>query len=432
MRSVRERIQINNEPLSEEVFAKYFFEVWDKFEEWAKADNSTAVPSKPVYFRFLTLMAFHAYLKEQVDTAIIECGIGGEYDSTNIIQCPTVCGVTNLDIDHVAMLGNTIEEIAWHKAGIFKQESRSTSVFTVDNQPKSALDVLRRRAAEKERQLKIVPLHPEIRDGTAKLGLAAPFQKTNASLAVAITYAHLRALGYEDFPEPLSDVSLRSPIRQGLERVVWAGRCEIRKEQNIEWCIDGGHTPESIRLAAEWFASTTLTDNQSSSEKPKKRILIFNQQTRDAVSLAETLHQTLSKAILAPLAAKDVDEQKRPLFTHAIFCTNVTFSSETPGSTQQPKNSATNSSKQSGHYKADLVSINTSSDDISTLTVQRKLAAAWESVEPSSIVAVQPTIQSAIESVRALAKEETRRKIVVFVTGSLHLVGGVLEVLETT
>jgi folylpolyglutamate synthase len=68
----------------------------------------------------LTLVAFHAMMQEKVDIAILEVGVGGEYDSTNIVENPIVCGITALGLDHVTVLGNTIDSIAWHKAGIIK------------------------------------------------------------------------------------------------------------------------------------------------------------------------------------------------------------------------------------------------------------------------------------------------------------------------
>ena len=74
----------------------------------------------PQYFRFLTLMALHVFKKEQVDVAIMEVGIGGEYDCTNVIEKPVVCAISPLGYDHQPILGNTIEEISWHKAGITK------------------------------------------------------------------------------------------------------------------------------------------------------------------------------------------------------------------------------------------------------------------------------------------------------------------------
>ena len=74
----------------------------------------------PNYFGFLTVMALHVFLQEKVDVAIMEVGIGGEYDCTNLIKHPVVCGVTSLGLDHTSILGTTLEKIAWHKAGIFK------------------------------------------------------------------------------------------------------------------------------------------------------------------------------------------------------------------------------------------------------------------------------------------------------------------------
>jgi folylpolyglutamate synthase len=76
----------------------------------------------------------------------VEVGIGGEYDSTNIIPKPTCTGITSLGIDHVTILGDTLENIAWHKGGIYKE---GVTALTVE-QPSSALEVLRQRAAEKE------------------------------------------------------------------------------------------------------------------------------------------------------------------------------------------------------------------------------------------------------------------------------------------
>ena len=77
-------------------------------------------PSKPMYFKYINLVAYHAFLSMKVDTTILEVGLGGEYDSTNIVPKPIVTGVTALGLDHTAILGKTLKEIAWQKAGIFK------------------------------------------------------------------------------------------------------------------------------------------------------------------------------------------------------------------------------------------------------------------------------------------------------------------------
>ena len=186
-------------------------------------------------------MAFHTYMSEGVDTAVIECGIGGEYDSTNIIVHPTVTAVTSLGIDHTAMLGNTLPEIAWHKAGVFKAGS---AAYTAP-QPEEALAVLRNRAQEKDVKLTVAKEHPEI--GKIKLGLDAEFQKINASLAIQIAAAHLRALGHPD-PVPDHNAPLPAEFRRGLEQVRWPGRCEIRLTQHpaVAWFLDGAHTLDSI------------------------------------------------------------------------------------------------------------------------------------------------------------------------------------------
>lgn len=91
-----------------------------------------------MYFRFLTLVAFHAFIDlkvsipvsfiiscsliyiEQVDATVLEVGVGGKYDCTNLVPKPVVAGVTSLGIDHIFVLGKTLSEIAWQKGGIFK------------------------------------------------------------------------------------------------------------------------------------------------------------------------------------------------------------------------------------------------------------------------------------------------------------------------
>uniref|UniRef100_A0A8C6YSV3 Folylpolyglutamate synthase n=1 Tax=Nothoprocta perdicaria TaxID=30464 RepID=A0A8C6YSV3_NOTPE len=137
---VRERIRINGQPISKEQFNKYFWLVYNRLEE--TKDPSRA--SMPAYFRFLTIMAFHVFLQEKVDLAVVEVGIGGAYDCTNIIRKPVVCGVSSLGIDHTSILGDTLEKIAWQKGGIFKP---GVPAFTVA-QPERPLEVLRARARE--------------------------------------------------------------------------------------------------------------------------------------------------------------------------------------------------------------------------------------------------------------------------------------------
>lgn len=350
-------------------------------------------------------MALHAYLREGVDSAVIECGIGGEYDSTNILTQPTVAAVTSLGIDHVAMLGSTLPEIAWHKAGVFKP---SAVAFTAP-QRDDALTVLHERAREKRIQLHVVDIHPSLENGHIKLGLGAAFQKINASVAIAVAAAHLRALGYVSIPDPTigPPIALPPEFVRGLEQVRWSGRCEIRQETNVSWHIDGAHTLESIQATGQWFAEQIVAATPTVVRPASvPRVLIFNQQTRDASALATALYAALQTGVTSGA--------KSP-FTHVIFTTNQTSIAS---------------------YTPDLISINTNQQDVDTLAVQHALADSWSHMDPSAEVYVLRTIQDAIDTTRAIAHAHAENtaadaNIMVLITGSLHLVGGALEVLES-
>jgi folylpolyglutamate synthase len=406
LRFARERIKIDNAPLSEEQFARYFFEVWDRLEHAAKVagEDPLSLRTKPQYFRYLTLMAFHTYLSEGVDAAVIECGIGGEYDCTNVIEQPKATAITSLGIDHTAMLGTTIEKIAWHKGGIIKSGARA---FTAP-QPPSAEEVLAERAAAKGTQLDVVSEHPELRAGSSevKLGLAGDFQYTNASVAVAAAAEFLRKTGVANISENVMSEPLPAKFKIGLEETRLGGRCETRFEKNVSWYIDGGHTLESIRLAGQWFASRIHADSSSDLAAKKPRILIFNQQTRDGAALARALHETLAAALGSGTP-----------FTHALFCTNVTH--------------------QQAGFRPDLVSMNTNADDLELLRVQKSLAAAWNEIDPNAETQVFGTIEEAVNFARDVAAQERKvvqkdeAPVMTFVTGSIHLVGGFLDVIET-
>ena len=146
--AARERIRINGEPLSKKEFAKYFWSVYKAIER--RKDDSSGMPP---YFNFMTVMAFKVFLEEKVDVTVLEVGIGGQYDCTNVVPQPIVTGITSLGLDHCSLLGSTIEEIAWQKAGIFKP---LVHAFTVE-QNESAMKVLQNRAKELMSFLHVCP-----------------------------------------------------------------------------------------------------------------------------------------------------------------------------------------------------------------------------------------------------------------------------------
>lgn len=243
--AVRERIRIGSAPISRDLFFKYFFQVWDSLE--AATSTSSTPFVKPVYFRYLTLMSYHVFLQEGVDAAIYETGVGGEYDSTNIVESPVATGISALGIDHTFALGETVDKIAWHKAGIQK---RGVPSFTVNQLPE-AMEVVQSRSEERNvKSLKIVDQDPRLEG--VKVQPDAKFQKANASLAIALAETVLCKL---DPTFKVSDDSLPKEFVDGIEKVVWRGRCEKKAEGNITWYLDGAHTADSIKVASKWYGN---------------------------------------------------------------------------------------------------------------------------------------------------------------------------------
>jgi folylpolyglutamate synthase len=399
LRSVRERIQINNRPLSEASFTKYFFQTWDALEASAKKEGADPA-LKPAYFRFLTLMAFHTFISEKVSSAIIEVGIGGEYDSTNLIPRPSVVGISTLAVEHAAVLGGTIETIAWHKAGIIKDGVPS---FISIPQMESALKVVRHRAQERNSLLTEVEVSSSL-ERDVKLNLEGDFQRLNASLAASLAQRQLELQGV---PEVASEGNkLPERIIKGLEAARWPGRCDRRLIEGVDWFIDGSHTVESIGLSSKWFAHGSFQKSINNVE----RVLIFNQQIRVPDPLLLALYKTVSEAT----------NNDRP-FDRVIFTQNNTFLS--------------------GEFSPELKPLGTYAVGTGDIGIQENMARAWQSIEsasssqPLTPVKVTSSIEEAVSFVRDLVRPKdlaTDRlaNVHCFITGSLHLVGGALEILE--
>lgn len=307
--AVRERIRLDGEPISEALFAQYFFEVLDALSSSSvDPDGAVSPGSMPVYARYLTLLAFHVFVREGVDAAVVETGVGGEYDATNVVGRPVATGVSTLGIDHVFVLGDTVDKIAWHKAGIFKPGCPALAVEQVAFP--STERVLRDRAADKGVELRVVGEDSRLRD--VRVRPDAPFQRRNASLAIALAEAALAHIDPEGVSRTEEDGSgrrqgqtLPPAFREGIEQVVWRGRCEVKEEDGVRWHIDGAHTTDSLRVAAKWYAGEC-----EGREGP--RVLIFNQQGRaEAADFLDGLHA----------GARREDGTS---FDRVMFCTNVT------------------------------------------------------------------------------------------------------------
>lgn len=243
LRYIRERIQIDDKPIVEDLFTRYFFEVWDRLSS-SDIVLGTPTTKQPRYLQLLALVAFHAFISENVRAAIFETHHGGEFDATNVIQRPVVTGVTSLGIDHIAQLGPTIEDIAWHKAGIFKP---GAPAFSAPQEPGPA-EVMRERAAKRGVELTFVPTNTSLPANVPVLGVSV--QKLNCSLSLAITNAFLRQTS------PGNELTI-DDIHQGVANFSWPGRFETIEKGNSVWYLDGAHNELSVKQAAEWFSKNT-------------------------------------------------------------------------------------------------------------------------------------------------------------------------------
>uniref|UniRef100_A0A5S6R3Y1 Folylpolyglutamate synthase n=1 Tax=Trichuris muris TaxID=70415 RepID=A0A5S6R3Y1_TRIMR len=273
MLCVRERFRINGIPISEERFVELFWRI----HKCLCRDASKLEMVR--YFQFLTIMAFHLFLESKVDVAIIEVGVGGTYDSTNVIRNPVVCGITRLDYDHTVTLGSHIKDIAWNKAGILKPGSVAVTV----PQEEAAFKVIAQRAVDVKCSLYVCPSWDDycIRHNAQPVvvGIAGKHQLENASLAVQLVRLWSFRTGNakeenEDRPAKFLSTLKAGCISDnealGLSRCTWPGRSQKVTANGINFYLDGAHTLLSMQCCVDWF--------HSSSDKVKRsfRILIFH------------------------------------------------------------------------------------------------------------------------------------------------------------
>ncbi|KAJ5899211.1 folylpolyglutamate synthase [Penicillium taxi] len=373
LQCIRERIQIDNQPISEDLFTRYFFEVWEALVSSDKGIETTT--RQPRYLQILLLMAFHSFIKENVDAAIFETHHGGEYCATNVIRKPVVAGITSLGMDHVAQLGPTIDDVAWHKAGILKSGAPAFSVIQEDGPN----EVLRKRAIEKSTELTFVA--PSSTLPANKRVLSVPVQRLNCSLALQLS---TRFLQIKDPERPLND----DDISKGIDSFSWTGRFETIENGNSQWFLDGAHNPLSLEQAAEWFSK-----NINGVNAPKYRVLIFSHfsEERDGVILMECLAHALSEHNAKP--------------DHVIF---TTYQEREDGSTRIDKT---------------LKVPETPFPDMCAI-----YSSLWKKIHPNTEVSIEPTIEGAISLAEGLSIKHGGMQT--FVTGSLHLVGGALNLLR--
>uniref|UniRef100_A0A8R7QMG7 Folylpolyglutamate synthase n=2 Tax=Triticum urartu TaxID=4572 RepID=A0A8R7QMG7_TRIUA len=402
---VRERFRLDGVDISEEKFLKYFWCCWNKLKE--KTDDDIPMPA---YFRFMALLAFKIFSAEQVDVALLEVGLGGKFDATNVVKSPVVCGISSLGYDHMEILGNTLGEIAGEKAGIFK---KGVPAYTAP-QPEEAMVVLKRRASELGISLQVVdPLKPhQLKD--QHLGLQGEHQYENAGLAVALASTWLEKQGHVDrmplnHTDPLPDQFIRglsSASLQGRAQIVPDSQVnseEKDRDSSLVFYLDGAHSPESMEICARWFSHATKEQSQTCSKS--RKILLFNcMSVRDPMRLLPHLVDTAT--------------QNGVHFDLALFVPN-----------------------QSQHNKLGSKASAPAGPEQIDLSWQLSLQAVWEkllnddnkgsnSTDSGETSLVFESLPLAIEWLRKNAVEDPSTSYQVLVTGSLHLIGDVLRLLK--
>jgi dihydrofolate synthase/folylpolyglutamate synthase len=246
LHNLRERISVDGILISESEFAAAMAEV-KPFIESMKQDASFR---QLTYFEALTALAFAYFQKKRVDFQVLEVGLGGRLDATNVVANPIVCIITSISLDHTQILGNSLEEIAREKAGIIKPGCW----VVISPQPEEAASVITDICREKEAKVVQVgkditwhkiggDLHHQslvIEGRTSKYQVSIPllgdFQLENATAAVAA----LEVLVSKGFAISAAD------IVQGLAQVKWSGRFQIL-QQHPTVLVDGAHNVASMK-----------------------------------------------------------------------------------------------------------------------------------------------------------------------------------------
>lgn len=235
-----ERIQVNRENISNDELAEitgYVARFADEMED------------HPTQFELITAIGMEYFKRRGCDIVVLEVGMGGAMDSTNVIEAPEVCAFTNIGLEHTEYLGSTLEEIATTKGGIIKP---GATVVCYDGEP-VVNEVLKKISCDKGNKCVFVDKNKlnsisvdlsgqqfEYRGKQFDIKLLGRHQLYNAGVAIEIIMA-LRNRGYEIGDEA---------FERGLNNAVWPARFEILKRDPL-FILDGGHNPQCACALAD-------------------------------------------------------------------------------------------------------------------------------------------------------------------------------------
>ncbi|MDE6551324.1 MAG: hypothetical protein K2M44_07515 [Clostridia bacterium] len=238
----RESIILNNNPIDEIRYVKAFNAAYSAIDA-----VEVKCGRKPTAFETETAMALYTFIAEGCDFAVIEAGLGGKDDATNIVSNTVVAAFTSISLDHTAILGDSLQAIAINKAGIIK---RGCTVVSAP-QPQEVIDVISAAAASCESDFTVCNVGRVIDfsidgqsvevDGTIyRIPLIGTYQAQNLGLALGILGA-LNLRGY-DLPE--------DKIKLSLAHISWRGRMQIIGHNPL-FVLDGAHNPAAAQALAD-------------------------------------------------------------------------------------------------------------------------------------------------------------------------------------
>ncbi len=245
-----ERIRVGMEPIAPDHFAALVYDLWPVVE----SVGANGPYGEVTFFEMLTAMAFVWFERIGADFQVVEVGLGGRLDATNVVA-PEVCVITHISLDHVNTLGGTVELIAREKAGIIK---RGVPVVAAP-QPEVALRVFREVAAERDA--------PLIEVGSIKRWRRLSFDQTGQSLELdgrhGVRSLRIPLLGTHQMENAATAVTAvetmadngtelsDDAISKGLETVRWPARMQVFSRGGRRVVVDGAHNPHSARRLVE-------------------------------------------------------------------------------------------------------------------------------------------------------------------------------------
>ena len=236
----RERIQINGNYISKEDFGRLMDPVAAAMEQMKQANETLPSP-----FEIETALSFLYYREKKCDMVLLECGMGGLNDATNVIRNTRLAVITSISMDHMEYLGNSLGEIAKQKAGIIKpgavvvtclQQPEAAAVISAECRKEKNLLAVGKAYDAKVLEFDLQHLTFTYRGRTVTIHLAGAHQLENAVLALTGIQA-LIDQGYE---------ITEDQIRNGFEKTRWNGRVTILKKEPY-FIIDGAHNPDAAK-----------------------------------------------------------------------------------------------------------------------------------------------------------------------------------------